>query len=75
MMQIDCEVINTKMMYVKESAIPAHLRQQVLRNSSQPVNMTPMPLQNATKPAELGPVNKAPLRHLRRTPLRNGQRP
>lgn len=35
MVQIDCEVMSTKIMYVKESVIPAHLRQQYPRNTTQ----------------------------------------
>lgn len=36
MVQIDCEVMSTKIMYVKESVIPPHLRQQYPRNATQP---------------------------------------
>lgn len=36
MVQIDCEVMSTKIMYVKESVIPPHLRQQYPRNTTQP---------------------------------------
>lgn len=36
MVQIDCEVMSTKIMYVKESVIPPHLRQQHPRNATQP---------------------------------------
>lgn len=35
MVQIDCEVMSTKIMYVKESVIPPHLRQQYPRNTTQ----------------------------------------
>nr|XP_037269942.1 cyclic AMP-dependent transcription factor ATF-6 alpha-like isoform X1 [Rhipicephalus microplus] len=36
MVQIDCEVMSTKIIHVKESVIPPHLRQQYPRNSAQP---------------------------------------
>lgn len=42
LMQIDCEVTNTKMMYIKESAIPPHLRE---------------PSENQTKMADSRPSN------------------
>ncbi|CAN7994056.1 unnamed protein product, partial [Ixodes hexagonus] len=70
MMQIECEVINTKMTYVKESAIPPHLRtaQQHPRNFTQagvPAPASGPGASNGTKPAEPNPFIKIPSRQLR----------
>lgn len=82
MMQIECEVINTKITYVKESAIPPHLRagQQAPRNLTRAGVAPPMPVpgeSNRTKPAEPNHFIKIPSRELRhqRGQPRHLQRP
>ncbi|EEC01175.1 hypothetical protein IscW_ISCW000228 [Ixodes scapularis] len=81
-MQIECEVINTKITYVKESAIPPHLRagQQAPRNLTQAGVAPPMPVpggSNSTKPTEPNHFIKIPSRELRhqRGQPRHLQRP
>ncbi|XP_077531766.1 bZIP_ATF6 domain-containing protein ATf6 isoform X2 [Haemaphysalis longicornis] len=49
MMQIDCEVMSTKIMYVKESVIPPHLRQQHPHNN--PLALRGNPKLKASLPA------------------------
>ncbi|KAH9360846.1 hypothetical protein HPB48_009360 [Haemaphysalis longicornis] len=77
MMQIDCEVMSTKIMYVKESVIPPHLRQQHPHNNPLALRGNPklkasLPATKEAKPGEEdGPSY---LRSLSQGQLRNHTR-
>merc|ERR1719323_641455 len=40
MMQIDCEVINTRLIHVREDAIPMHPSAQMRTSSNKPGNLS-----------------------------------
>ena len=40
MMQIDCEVINTRLIHVREDAIPMHLSAQMMRTAAAPEDVS-----------------------------------
>lgn len=70
MMQIDCEVMSTKIMYVKESVIPPHLRQQhphnnplALRGGPRLNSAAPPPTKEAKLEEEHGPSHLRNLSH------------
>uniref|UniRef100_A0A2R5LFN2 Putative cyclic amp-dependent transcription factor atf-6 alpha isoform x3 n=1 Tax=Ornithodoros turicata TaxID=34597 RepID=A0A2R5LFN2_9ACAR len=70
LMQIDCEVTNTKMVYVKESVIPPHLREPP-ENRTQGADAPPSNTSESNVgPADASTLIKVPPRALRRRSAR-----